>query len=82
MCFCSENEKKCTLDQAFRVVVEEEIVSILNAEAYLLLTLTFLLAGYYINVTATYFSVRKHFIKNRSYVMVRSLRLNTDASRR
>lgn len=30
VCICSENEKKCTLDQAFRVIVEEEIVSILN----------------------------------------------------
>lgn len=26
--FYSENEKKCTLDQAFRGVLEEEIVSI------------------------------------------------------
>lgn len=30
VCICSENEKKCTLDQAFRVIVEEEIVSTLN----------------------------------------------------
>lgn len=30
VCVCSENEKKCTLDQAFRVIVEEEIVSTSN----------------------------------------------------
>lgn len=30
VCICSENEKKCTLDQAFRVIVEEEIVSTSN----------------------------------------------------
>lgn len=27
--FNSENEKKCTLDQAFRGILEEEIVSII-----------------------------------------------------
>lgn len=43
--FNSENEKKCTLDQAFRGVLEEEIVSMFFL--YLLLKFCWQISKYY-----------------------------------